>query len=193
MLARIQAKHGPDMNEYWTKEFGYGIDKLTQGEAGHLRAAASIDALRTRILAARSAAGWGLGERATESDEAQNLTLASLAQFRSLQLARSREGHRQALDAFWSTGDQLPELRRELEARAVQAGHPPEAWLDGEWSRLGLSDVERRVKTIIRENPEAAINLRTLQHAQRRLRKQIERGADNLSSHAAEASDTQPE
>ena len=36
------------MNQFW-----YGIDKLTQGEAGHLRAAASVDAIRDRIIAAR--------------------------------------------------------------------------------------------------------------------------------------------
>ena len=37
------------------KRNGYGIDQLTQGEAGHLRASASVDALRNRIAAARHA------------------------------------------------------------------------------------------------------------------------------------------
>ena len=41
------------MDEYWKQEFGYGIDRLTQGEAGHLKAAQSVDAIRDRITAAR--------------------------------------------------------------------------------------------------------------------------------------------
>ncbi|WP_290492531.1 hypothetical protein [Alcanivorax sp.] len=41
------------MDEYWKQEFGYGIDQLTQGEAGHLKAAQSVDAIRDRITAAR--------------------------------------------------------------------------------------------------------------------------------------------
>jgi len=53
MLSDIYAKHGEQINEFWTKEFGYGIDKLTQAEAGRVRASASIDALRIRITNAR--------------------------------------------------------------------------------------------------------------------------------------------
>ena len=37
----------------------YGIDQFTQGEAGHLKNAQSVDAIRDRISAARDAAGWG--------------------------------------------------------------------------------------------------------------------------------------
>lgn len=53
MLAGINQKHGPAMDAYWKESFGYGIDRLTQGEAGHLRAAPSVDAIRDRIAAAR--------------------------------------------------------------------------------------------------------------------------------------------
>ena len=56
MLHRIVAKHGYAMNDYWIEEFGHGIDQLTQGEAGHLRAAASVEQIRDRIAAARNAA-----------------------------------------------------------------------------------------------------------------------------------------
>lgn len=56
MLSRIAAKHGPAMNEFWMEEFGYGLEHLTQGEAGHVRAADSVDALRDRIDTARNAA-----------------------------------------------------------------------------------------------------------------------------------------
>lgn len=56
MLAAIASKHGQAMNDYWKETFGYGIEYLTQGEAGHLKAAPTVDALRNRIAAARNAA-----------------------------------------------------------------------------------------------------------------------------------------
>lgn len=67
MLATIEAKHGAAMNQFWQETFGYGLDKLTQGEAGHLRAAATVDAIRTRITAARHAGIERLGKRGTEA------------------------------------------------------------------------------------------------------------------------------
>lgn len=57
MLTAIEQKHGAAMNDFWKETFGYGIDQLTQGEAGHLKAAASVDAMRTRIAEARDAGG----------------------------------------------------------------------------------------------------------------------------------------
>jgi len=74
MLADIERKHGHAMNNYWKEEFGYGIEQLTQGEAGHLRKAPTVDAIRDRITAARNAAGWAMDESragqtpATESE-----------------------------------------------------------------------------------------------------------------------------
>ncbi len=53
MLAAINQKHGEAMNNYWKEEFGYGIEKLTQSEAGHLRRCASVDGIRDRIATAR--------------------------------------------------------------------------------------------------------------------------------------------
>ena len=53
MLAAIENKHGPSMNQFWQENFGYGIDKLTQSEAGHLRRAASVDEIRDRLVKAR--------------------------------------------------------------------------------------------------------------------------------------------
>ena len=41
------------MNQFWQENFGYGIDKLTQSEAGHLRRAASVDEIRDRLVKAR--------------------------------------------------------------------------------------------------------------------------------------------
>ena len=65
MLAAIENKHGPSMNQFWQEEFGYGIDKLTQSEAGHLRRAASVDELRDRLAKARHEGSGRLGEKGT--------------------------------------------------------------------------------------------------------------------------------
>ncbi|TWI44682.1 hypothetical protein IQ22_04697 [Pseudomonas duriflava] len=69
MLAAIDRKHGPEMNEFWKEEFGFGIDKVTQGEAGHLKSAASVDVMRTRIATARNEAGLLLGNRGNEASQ----------------------------------------------------------------------------------------------------------------------------
>ncbi len=45
------------MNEFWNKEFGYGINELTQSEAGHVFAVTDVNTLRDRIAQARLAAG----------------------------------------------------------------------------------------------------------------------------------------
>lgn len=71
MLTGIQAKHGPDMDHFWRETYGYGIECLTQGEAGHLRAAQSVDAIRNRIATARHAH--------FDSMDARRIETASLA------------------------------------------------------------------------------------------------------------------
>ncbi|EXJ11930.1 adenine phosphoribosyltransferase [Nitrincola nitratireducens] len=53
MLKAIRNKHGDELDEWWKSEVGFGVDKLTQGEAGHLKKASSIDEIRSRILAHR--------------------------------------------------------------------------------------------------------------------------------------------
>jgi len=75
------------MDEYWKQEFGYGIDQLTQGEAGHLKAAQSVDAIRNRIAAARDKAGHQVGAGAatpTQSPESQKTGLKNQSQAEGL-------------------------------------------------------------------------------------------------------------
>lgn len=77
MLAAIAQKHGPAMDTFWKETFGYGIDHLTQGEAGHLKAAPSVGAIRTRIVEARNA-GFGrldAGRTQTPAGASQQTTL----------------------------------------------------------------------------------------------------------------------
>lgn len=53
MLTAIRNKHGDELDEWWKTEVGFGVDKLTQGEAGHLKKAPSIEEIRSRITADR--------------------------------------------------------------------------------------------------------------------------------------------
>lgn len=63
MIHAINQKHGAAMDDFWKETFGYGIDQLTQGEAGHLRKSPSVDAIRTRIFEARHAVFSQANER----------------------------------------------------------------------------------------------------------------------------------
>jgi hypothetical protein len=53
MLRKLQEKHGNELDIFWKKQFGFGINALTQGEAGHLAKALSLDSIRDRLAAAR--------------------------------------------------------------------------------------------------------------------------------------------
>lgn len=52
MLEKIRRKHGDELDEWWKKEVGFGVDKLTQGEAGHLKKP-SFEEIRNRIVEGR--------------------------------------------------------------------------------------------------------------------------------------------
>lgn len=52
MLQSIKEKQGLD--EYWHKEFGYHLDKLTQQEAGHLKKP-TLEQIQSRVQEARQA------------------------------------------------------------------------------------------------------------------------------------------
>ena len=84
MLAAIENKHGSSMNQFWQENFGYGIDKLTQSEAGHLRRAASVDEIRDRLLKARHEGiqrlgkeGIGTSLRSERGESAQRTEVSS--------------------------------------------------------------------------------------------------------------------
>lgn len=53
MRQDLWKKHGAPLDDFLQQEFGFGIDALTQGEAGHYRKAVSLEAIRDRIAAAR--------------------------------------------------------------------------------------------------------------------------------------------
>lgn len=51
-LLRLKYRH-QYLNKFWEEEFGYGLETLTEGEAGHLFAAPSVDTIRNRLFEAR--------------------------------------------------------------------------------------------------------------------------------------------
>lgn len=55
------------MNQFWQENFGYGTDKLTQSEAGHLRRATSVDEIRDRLVKARHEGIERLGRQGIRS------------------------------------------------------------------------------------------------------------------------------
>jgi hypothetical protein len=80
------------MDEYWKQEFGYGIDRLTQGEAGHLKAAQSVEQIRDRITAARDEAGRRMGQGpASQQESAQGRKDGLKEQALAEGLARDQE------------------------------------------------------------------------------------------------------
>ena len=55
------------MQQFWRETSGYGIDQLTQSEAGHRGHAASVDAIRDRGAKARREGISYLGGSRTET------------------------------------------------------------------------------------------------------------------------------
>jgi hypothetical protein len=51
--ARQVSMRHPTLDALWREDFGYGIECLTEGEAGNLRAAPSVDTVRNRLAEAR--------------------------------------------------------------------------------------------------------------------------------------------
>jgi hypothetical protein len=51
-LRRLKYRH-PGLERFWREEFGHELDTLTDGEAGHLRSAPSVDTIRNRLAEAR--------------------------------------------------------------------------------------------------------------------------------------------
>lgn len=56
-IQALRAKHGPDLEEWWRKNFGFGFDHLTRSEARYLENTPNADTIRGRLAAAGLAAG----------------------------------------------------------------------------------------------------------------------------------------
>ena len=78
LLTAIENKHGPSMNQFWQETFGYGIDQLTQSEAGHLRRATSVDEIRDRLVKARHEGIERLGKEEIETPRSEGENRAEI-------------------------------------------------------------------------------------------------------------------
>lgn len=52
-LARLRAKHGQELENWWKETFGFGFDCLTRSEARYLENTADANVIRDRIAQAR--------------------------------------------------------------------------------------------------------------------------------------------
>lgn len=52
-IKEINHQYGDDIEQFWQKEFGYGLDRLTRSEAGTIRRSGGLAPIRERIFRAR--------------------------------------------------------------------------------------------------------------------------------------------
>lgn len=193
MLETLRQKHGEQLNEYWKQEFGHGLDKLTQHEAGHLRTAVSFDAIRDRIAAARDAARRPVDERPArpQGEEAQRLKVVGYSEYRAGQISRADSFFRKAQDAFWIIGDQLPIIRTEIERRAIEAGLDPQAALKTFRENPQFADLAEQTQQAVADSGLAHAAEKRLLLTQRRLDREetpqpIDSEMDNLRDQGLE-------
>lgn len=189
MLDRIRQKHGDKLNDYWMQEFGHGIDKLTQHEAGHLRAAASFDSIRDRITAARNAASWAVDERSAgwQAEKAASFEIVGHSEFRAAQIARAEAAFLRAQDEFWVSSNELMAIRQQIELRAVGAGHSNEFALKNLNADPLYEDLATKTSAAVRESPIAHAAQKRLFLTQRRLDRQYQ--PEEIEADAARPSD----
>jgi len=168
-LYSIERSRKPRQDE--TKHVQSQIDQLTQAEAGHPRTAASVDAIRTRIAAARDAAGRVVGQTDVGPQDTA-LTLIGFERYREAQIDRARRAFDQAHDAFWACGDVLPAIRAELEQHAQVEGVDPRGVLASALSD-NRSNYAQRISTAIAASPEAQALEKSARHASRGLDEQL--------------------
>jgi hypothetical protein len=56
-LTRLRGIHGQKLEDWWKEQFGFGFDCLTRSEARYLENTPDADAIRDRLVAARSQRG----------------------------------------------------------------------------------------------------------------------------------------
>lgn len=54
-LQELRARHGTELEAWWTERFGHGFDALTESEARYLARTETADAVRNRIAACQQA------------------------------------------------------------------------------------------------------------------------------------------
>lgn len=128
MLKAIERKHGPSVDQFWKETFGYGIDRLTQGEAGHLKSAKTFESIRDRVTTARNEGLRRRDEEATQKTQTESQTLndakdlvfqahkAEIEQQNVIDTARLTETYEQTKDIYIQAKyDQVARLEYRLE------------------------------------------------------------------------------
>jgi hypothetical protein len=129
-LNQIREKYGDDFEEWFTAQFGYGFDGLTQSEANYLATVRvpDVDALRDRILAARQegrdkAIAGTLPGRQGEGRQTLNqkpassgFSVSGVEEAIAPVLLTWHPGHSQRIKLIQSENDLPDRLRGELDA-----------------------------------------------------------------------------
>ncbi len=128
MLKAIERKHGPSVDQFWKETFGYGIDRLTQGEAGHLKSAKTFESIRDRVTTARNEGLRRRDEEATQKTQTESQTLndakdlvfqahkAEIEQQNVIDTARLTETYEQTKDIYIQAKyDQVTRIEYRLE------------------------------------------------------------------------------
>ncbi|MGH8079598.1 MAG: hypothetical protein ACREP7_03410, partial [Lysobacter sp.] len=121
---RLQETFGDDLDTYLREEFGFDSTHLTEGEAGHVLAARTLDVVRDRIAEARDAAERTAAERGlsskpdhAEAGEQARLTFARAQELKGRLTAKWGENAPaiilvQDAEGFPSTAKVDPDYRR---------------------------------------------------------------------------------
>lgn len=154
MIDAIEQKHGPAMGQFWQETFGYGIDQLTQGEAGHLRKAPSVDALRTRILAARHAVFSGLDESTELAPSGSAARPRSEDRLASSEIPRALLPYHKAIDRLQER--HAPAYELELAVATLDAAN--DFYRRGELPTPGsnANEIRKAGETLYRQQLDAA-------------------------------------
>lgn len=140
MLAAIAQKHGAAMDLFWKENFGYGIDKLTQGEAGHVKAAESVDAIRDRIATARHASIERLDEGGTQAPP------VSARRATAIRSAGSNRGS----DLLLETAQGLEQAQQALlEAAPIEHAYQEALALYVQAKHAQIDQIEDRIENLI--------------------------------------------
>ena len=148
MLAAIEAKHGKEMDSFWKENFGHGIDKLTQGEAGHLKSAASVDAIRDRIAAARHGAIERLDASRTQTPPPGTQSVSAADQDGLYESAQELERQQQAL----LEAAPVEQSYQETLSTYVQAKHDQVERIEGKIENL-IDQQQARLQQTLTNQP----------------------------------------
>jgi len=149
MRQALWQKHGEPLDEYLKETFGYGIDSLTQGEAGHYRKAQDLDRIRERIDAARAEVSSEPTDGITHSDSGLSSSELTAPLQKALQAVTELENARVV-----NAANDLPaKARSEMERQGVAPSSVRGLYVDGELYLVAenISSVQEGIEVAVHE------------------------------------------